>query len=58
MSAWNLMGLKNQVPTASASVSPVSMTTRPVNCSARWKAWSTVSPRFRRCSITASTYSA
>ena len=34
MSAWNLMGLKNQVPTASASVRPVSSTTRPVNCSA------------------------
>ena len=34
MSAWNLIGDSAQVPTASARVTPVSMTTRPVNCSA------------------------
>ena len=35
MSAWNLMGLKIQVMSPAASVTPVSTTTLPVNSSAR-----------------------
>ena len=35
MSAWNLIGLATQVITPTASVTPVSITTLPVNSSAR-----------------------
>ena len=35
MSAWNLIGLTTQVTTPMASVTPVSITTLPVNSSAR-----------------------
>ena len=36
MSAWNLIGLATQVMTPAASVTPVSITTLPVNSNARW----------------------
>jgi hypothetical protein len=34
MSAWNLIGENIHVATAIASVTPVNITTRPVNCNA------------------------
>jgi hypothetical protein len=36
ISAWNLIDEKIQVATAIARVTPVRITTRPVNCSAWW----------------------
>ena len=58
MSAWNLMGEKAQVATATPSVKPVSTTTLPVKASARPNASASGSPARRWRKVTVSTYSA